>query len=187
LSRKTPIPEDALVALLKQRNQQGYSLLYDNYARALYGVILKIVKSQELAADVLQEAFVKIWKNIDSYDKKKGSLFTWMLNIARNLAIDKTRSQQYRQGLKNQPLENFVGLVEIPGDAYLETETKTDLIGIDKILSSLRPDYQVLINLLYFQGFTQAEAAKELDIPLGTVKTRIKAALDQVREMVGKQ
>src|SRR3712207_4079549 len=81
--------EKELVRLLRQREKRGFTLLYDHYSSALYGIIRKIVRSEELAQDVLQDAFVKIWRGIDSYDASKGTLFTWILNVARNTAIDR--------------------------------------------------------------------------------------------------
>ena len=73
---------------MQAQDQRAFSLLYDNYSAALYGVILKIVRTEEIAADVMQDSFVKIWKNIENYNRIKGTLFTWMLNVARNTAID---------------------------------------------------------------------------------------------------
>ncbi|HVG12982.1 MAG TPA: sigma-70 family RNA polymerase sigma factor, partial [Flavisolibacter sp.] len=94
---KATYEEGELIALLKNKDEQAFSYLYDNYAGALYGVVKQIVTDLEVGNDVLQEVFVSIWKKIDSYDATKGRLFTWMLNIARNAAIDKTRSKNYQQ------------------------------------------------------------------------------------------
>lgn len=174
------VAENDLVAMLRERNQRGFTILYDNYSSALYGVILKIVRSEEIAADVLQEAFVKIWRNIDSYERSKGSLFTWILNVARNTAIDKIRSQDYQQNTQNQPLEYFVSVVEEENPV----EHQVDAIGVRKVVDQLRPEYRSIIELVYFQGYTQAEVAEELEIPLGTVKTRVKAALAQLRNLI---
>ena len=76
--------ETELVMLLKQKSKVAFNYLYDNYSRALYGIILKIVETEEVAEDILQDVFVKIWNRIDSYDASKGKLFTWLLNVARN-------------------------------------------------------------------------------------------------------
>ena len=178
--RRTLIAEPELVSLLQQHDQRGFTLLYDNYSGALYGIILKIVRSEETAADVMQEAFIKIWKNIEAYHSGKGTLFTWILNVARNTAIDKIRSQDYHQSSQNQPIENYVGIVEQENPI----EMHVDAIGVRQMVSGLRPEYRNLIELVYFQGYTQAEVAEELAIPLGTVKTRVKAALTQLRSLV---
>src|SRR4029079_15634267 len=94
-----------LVSSLRQKNEEAFSYLYEHYSGALYGVIKQIVTDAELGNDVLQETFVNIWRRIDSYDETKGRLFTWMLNIARNAAIDKTRSKGFQQGQRQTPLD----------------------------------------------------------------------------------
>ena len=176
--RKTIIAEEALVALLQVKDQRGFSILYDNYSSALYGVILKIVRTEEIAADVMQDSFVKIWKNIEGYNRTKGTLFTWMLNVARNTAIDKIRSQDYQNSQRNQDLDSTVEIIDNQGSSQFDV----DAIGLKKVVENLRPEYRQMIDLLYFQGYTQAEVADEFGIPLGTVKTRVKAAIIQLRQ-----
>jgi RNA polymerase sigma-70 factor (ECF subfamily) len=179
--RRITIPEDQLVTLLQQKEQKAYSILYDNYSAALYGIVLKVVKNDDLAEDTLQDCFVKIWRNIDNYHASKGSLFTWMLNIARNTAIDKIRSKEYQNSQQSQNIENAVGIV----DASHHIEASVDYISLRKVVDTLRPEYKQLIDLAYFQGYTQTEIAEEFGIPLGTVKTRIKAALTQLKGLLG--
>lgn len=181
MSPKIKIEEDELVALLKARDQRGIRILYDNYSAALFGVITRIIEEQETAEDLLQETFVKIWNNIASYDASKGRLFTWMLNLARNLAIDKTRSKNFKASGKVRSIEDYVHSI----DRSASTAQFVDHIGLKKVLDELKPEHRVLIDLLYFGGYTQAEAAKALDIPLGTVKTRVKIAMTQLREILG--
>lgn len=176
--RKTIIAEEALVSLLQSKDERGFSILYDNYSSALYGVILKIVRSEEIAADVMQDAFVKIWKNIEAYNPTKGTLFTWILNVARNTAIDRIRSQEFQNSQRNQDLDTSINSI----DNQESSQFDIDSIGIKKVVENLRPEYQQMIELLYFQGYTQAEVADEFGIPLGTVKTRVKAAIVQLRQ-----
>ncbi len=172
--------ETELVTLLKQRGQATFNYLYDNYSSALYTTILSIVKDKQLAGDVLQEVFVKIWRQLESYDTTKGRLFTWMMNIARNASIDMLRSKGYQNSQQNHELKDSV---------YYKGQSvvmNTDKIGLRKLLGSLREEYKVLMELCYFQGFTQDEISKMLNIPLGTVKTRIRNALLQLRELLKK-
>lgn len=176
--RKTIIAEEALVSLLQSKDERGFSILYDNYSSALYGVVLKIVRSEEIAADVMQDAFVKIWKNIEAYNRTKGTLFTWILNVARNTAIDRIRSQEFQNSQRNQDLDTSINFI----DSQESSQFDVDAIGIKKVVENLRPEYQQMIDLLYFQGYTQAEVADEFGIPLGTVKTRVKAAIVQLRQ-----
>ena len=170
--------ESELVYLLKKREQSAFSYLYDNYSGALYTVILAIVPDRELANDVLQEVFVKIWKQIESYDDNKGRLFTWMMNISRNASIDTVRSKNYQNSQQNRELTESVY------DSSGSTSTNTDKIGLRKLVQQLKDEYKVLVELSYFQGFTQEEISKMLEIPLGTVKTRLRTALIQLRQLV---
>jgi RNA polymerase sigma factor (sigma-70 family) len=181
LSTYTKYQEPELVSLLLQQNSQAFSYLYDNYSPALFSVINQIVINKQIAADVLQDVFVNIWKKIDSYDDRKGRLFTWMLNIARNAAIDKIRSRQYKDELKNQPLSENVNSM-MPGTVVNPQQND---IGLKKQVNKLKDEYRTLIDLSYFKGFTHEEIAKSLNLPLGTVKTRIRAALTQLRTMIG--
>lgn len=176
--RKTIIAEEALVSLLQSKDERGFSILYDNYSSALYGVVLKIVHSEEIAADVIQDSFVKIWKNIEAYNRTKGTLFTWILNVARNTAIDRIRSQEFQNSQRNQDLDTSINSIANQESSQFDI----DAIGIKKVVENLRPEYQQMIELLYFQGYTQAEVSDEFGIPLGTVKTRVKAAIIQLRQ-----
>jgi RNA polymerase sigma-70 factor (ECF subfamily) len=175
---RSTIVEKDLVALLKSKDKRGFELLYDNYSKVLYGIILKIVHSEELAEDILQDAFIKIWKNVAAYDPSKGTLFTWILNVARNTAIDKIRSQKHKNTSQIQSLDNHVSML----DSQSNMETQVEHIGLDKVVDSLKPEQKIIIDYIYFQGFTQAEVAETLNIPLGTVKTRVKSAINHLRE-----
>lgn len=178
MNSKITYSEQELVALLQQRNEKVFGYLYDNYSGALYGIVNAIVTDKEIANDVLQNVFINIWKKIESYDASKGRLFTWMLNIARNAAIDEVRSKGYRDSKKNQSLtEN----VDIPGAV---TGPAINDVGLKKVLTKLKGELRVLVDMSYFQGFTHEEISKALDIPLGTVKTRIRSALIQLRTMI---
>jgi RNA polymerase sigma factor (sigma-70 family) len=168
--------EQELTSALKARDDQAFSYLYDHYSGSLYSIILQIVKSPEVAGDVLQEVFVNIWKKMESYDPLKGRLFTWMLNISRNASIDMLRSKNYQNSQKNREITDTVY-----GNDQV-TETPIDSIGLNKFLGKLRPEQRVLIDLAYFKGYTHEEISQIEDIPLGTVKTRIRNALLQLRE-----
>lgn len=170
--------ESELVMMLKDKDNQSFSYLYNNYSGALYTIVLQIVPDQDLANDVLQEVFINIWRKIDSYDQSKGRLFTWMLNIARNASIDFLRSKAYQNSKKNQELPDSLE-TNISGQSIL---MNTDNIGLKKTLQKLKTESRVLIDLAYFKGYTHEEIAEIEDIPLGTVKTRIRTALIQLRE-----
>ena len=175
---QTKYTEAELVMLLKQRHQSAFNYLYDNYSGALFTVVLNIISDREQASDVLQEVFVKIWRQIESYDETKGRLFTWMINIARNASIDTLRSKDFKNSLQNRELNESVY------DSAGSTELKTDQIGLRKVIHRLKDEYKILVELSYFEGYTQDEISKMLNIPLGTVKTRLRTALTQLRQLL---
>lgn len=167
--------ESELVQLLKQRTQAAFSYLYDNYSGALYNIIYSILQDKELANDILQEVFIKVWRQIDQYDPDKGRLFTWLVNISRNASIDTLRSKGYHSQKQNRELTETV--YSAAGTVSIES----DEIGLRKTVGRLKQDHKVLVELAYFQGYTQDEISKFLNIPLGTVKTRLRSALVQLK------
>jgi len=172
--------EQALVSKLLQQDDQAFSYLYDNYSPALFGIVCQIVPDKVVAADVLQDVFINIWRKISSYDEAKGRLFTWMLNMARNAAIDKIRSKSYQNSLKNQPLTETVNTMA----ANAVVNPTINDVGLKKLVNKLKKEYRDLVELSYFQGFTHEEISKVLNLPLGTVKTRIRTALTQLRTLM---
>jgi RNA polymerase sigma-70 factor (ECF subfamily) len=166
-----------MITLLREEDKRAISLLYDQYAATLYGIVLRIVHLQTVAEDVVQETFVKAWRRRDSYDETKGTVFTWLLNIARNTAIDKKRSLESRQRRNFQTLDATVYTQE-----GLSVEFNPDLIGLDKIVKKLEEKYRVVVELIFFRGFTQNEVTEHLDLPLGTVKSRLRIALRELRK-----
>lgn len=153
--------------------------MYDHYAPTLYGVISRVVNDATTAEDVLQETFVKVWKNIEHYSEEKGTFFTWLLNITRYTAIDYLRSRQHKQKLKSQ---------DSPDNEYVREQvylqSAVEYTGLKGLVAKLEPKYREVIDLLYFWGYTQDEVAKILNIPLGTVKTRARAGLQILRSQL---
>lgn len=176
--RKISLTEEELVLALTNREKIAIEALYDMYSASLYGVISRIIIDTPTAEDVLQETFVKIWHSFSGYNSEKGRLFTWMVNIARNLAIDKIRSKDYKNQNKNQELENNVTSI----DEQRSTVYKPELLGIKELVETLKPEQKSILDLVYFKGYTHVEAADELGIPLGTIKTRLRMAIQQLRK-----
>lgn len=172
--------EAELVQGLKDRDQVIFGYLYDNYSPALYGVVLKVLNDEAAASDVLQEVFLKIWRSIEKYDMEKGRLFTWMLNIARNTAIDALRSKAHKLDQKIQELSNDV----YHHTSHLTVHPSVDHLGLTKVLEKLNKEQRIIIDLAYYKGCTQEEIARVLDIPLGTVKTRMRNAIIQLRNIL---
>jgi RNA polymerase sigma-70 factor (ECF subfamily) len=177
---KTQYSEEQLIVLLKDRNENGFHYLYDHYSGALYGVILRIVQSKDYTEEIIQDVFVKIWNSIQQYDSSKGRFYTWMINIARNTAIDYLKSKSFQNELKNQPLPDFVY-----NSAELSTtNNSSDFIGFSNVLENLETDKKELIELAYYQGYTQNEISEKLKIPLGTVKTKMRNALMKLKDLL---
>lgn len=177
---KTQYSEEQLIVLLKDRNENGFHYLYDHYSGALYGVILRIVQSKDYTEEIIQDVFVKIWNSIQQYDSSKGRFYTWMINIARNTAIDYLKSKSFQNELKNQPLPDFVY-----NSAELSTtNNSSDFIGFSNVLENLETDKKELIDLAYYQGYTQNEISEKLKIPLGTVKTKMRNALMKLKDLL---
>lgn len=174
------ISEEDLLAGLKKKDPSMMDYLYDHYARALYGVVLRVIKNEDIAQEVLHDAFLKIWDKIGSYDASKGRLFTWMLNLTRNLSIDKTRSKEMSKGKKTDDLDNLVHQF----DKQENLEIQVDAIGVKEVLKQLPEEQKFVIEQLYLNGYTQSELAEEFDIPLGTVKTRTRLALIELRSLL---
>lgn len=172
--------QEELVVLLQKKDPRSFDYLYDMYAQNLYGVIFNILKDTQESEDTLQEVFVKIWNSLPSYDAKKGRFFTWILNIARNLAIDKYRSKAFNNQKKNLITDNFVDTIK----GSYSLGGKTDAIGLHKYVNMLKPLCIKIIDLLFFKGFTQKEASEELEIPLGTLKTRNRACINELRNII---
>ena len=167
--------ETELLTGLQQHDEQAYQFLYDNYSKSILIVIKQIISQQEIAEDVLQEAFIKVWQNIHTYDVSKGRLYTWMISIARNLAIDRTRSKEFTKQNKTESIQDNV---------YITGNTEESNIsdsGLRKVLTALPSDNARLIDLAYFKGFTQEEISKIMMIPIGTVKTRMRSAISFLR------
>lgn len=177
-TKKISLSEEELVSKLKSQDTLAIQALYDMYSGALLGVISRVIQHTEVAEDLLQETFIKIWNSAGSYDNSKGRLFTWMMNIARNLSIDKLRSKDFKNSSKNQDIENNVDFI----DAQKEITFNADVLGIKDLVTSLKPEFKTVLEMVYFKGYTHVEAAEELNLPLGTVKTRIRMGIMELRK-----
>lgn len=165
---------ELLVSQLQNGDEKALAQIYDMYNKSLYGLVLKIVRDDQLAQDILQDCFVNIWKKAQSYSSGKGSFFTWMLNICRNKSIDELRKIERERSGKNQMADSNVYMMN-------GVETNIDTIGLKDMLKKLPEEQQLIVEYLYFRGYTQQEVSDELDIPLGTVKTRARNAVKELQ------
>ncbi len=149
--------------------------LYNQYGGTINGVIARIIPDSKIAEDVLQKSFLKAWEKFHQYSESKSSLYTWLSAIARNTAIDTVRLKGYKNRNKSESYDATV---------HDSRSTLTDLSNIDTkaLLKGLDDKYRIVLDMMYLQGHTQAEISKILDIPLGTIKTRLKKAIVILRE-----
>ena len=169
---------EPLVERFQQKDLSAFEKIYGMYSENICGVINTIVRNNDLAEEICQDVFVKVWNNAESYNSSKGRFFTWVMNIARNAAIDEVRSKSYKNSKKNLSADYFVSIVA--DDSAVNSSI--DSIGLTKLIKGLKKKCIQLIDMLYFKGFTQKEASEKLEIPLGTVKTRNRSCISQLRK-----
>lgn len=169
-----------LVKLVQSKSERGFHTLYSMYCGSLYGIIIKLVKRTDVADDLLQDTFVKIWKHIDCFDNSKGTLYTWMLNIARNQALDYLRSSTYRKQLLQVEIDLFCHCTDSIGN-IASNSCAIEFRDFKNKALQLNPKYTEVIDLIYFYGWTQEQTAEILKLPLGTIKTRARKALSLLK------
>jgi len=171
-----------LVSMIKANSQYGFQLLYKQYSGALFHVILKAVWRKEIAEELLQDVFVKIWKNIEAFDPEKGTLFTWMLYITRNHAIDFLRSSAHNNRLMECTGEEFEFYQDKIGDAQ-SSLMEFEISDFRTKALQMEARYTEVIDMLIFSGWTHQQTAEKLNLPLGTVKTRARKGLKLLKEI----
>jgi len=169
---------DNLILKFQNNDTVAFERLYQMYAENICGAINVILNDAERSQELCQDVFVKIWEKSTSYDASKGRFFTWILRIARNMAIDELRSKSHKNQKQNLLTNTFVDIV---GGSH-DMERSMDTLGLEKLLIGLKEKCILLIDLLYFKGYTQKEAAEELDKPIGTIKTRLRACISNIRK-----
>lgn len=171
-----------IVRLLKARDREGLVLLYDHYAPALYRILSERLPSEEVAEEALQDVLLRTWENIHQYQEDKGRFFTWLARITRNKAIDISRSKGFKQRARTHSIPDSV----YNDNTFSEQASVSDP-GLRKVLQKLTSEEQKIIDLLYFKGYTHKEASEALEMPLGTVKTRVRKAMKQLRTILGNE
>jgi len=187
-ARLTADEEREWMAQVQNGDKQALRKLYDRFNKILFGMIYKILRNKEESEDLLQEIFVKIWNKADQFDPSRGSAYSFIATLARNRAIDRTRSRAF----KNRRKDDYV----INDDEYsfnLSTENpnpeeKIEIteraVGVRKALAQLNEKERQVLYISYFEGLSQTEIADKIDIPLGTVKYRMRQGMIKLREML---
>lgn len=168
-----------LVKRLLDKDPTALDYLYDHYSSALYGIIFKTLNHHEMAEETLHDVFLKIWNQIEKFDRSKGTLFTWMYRIARNRAIDVRRSTDFKVQEKSDDITGFVDMFESEGN-------QEDYIGLSGVLNEIGAMCKKLIQLNFFMGYSHAEISEKEEMPLGTVKTRLRNCLLSIKDKLKK-
>ena len=172
----------ALLTRVAGRDAGALADLYDRHNRLLFSLILRVLRDRGESEDVLQEVFVRVWDRADSYSPALGTPLAWLVRITRNRAIDRLRSRQVRANIAESHEEPPVAADATPaGNPEQLARTAEHRRAIVAALDQLPVEQRTLIDAAYFQGFTQSELADRFALPLGTVKTRIRAAMQTLR------
>lgn len=172
--------EIKIIDLLQSGDKKGMPLLYKHYSAAIYGIIIRMVNNEEVAQEVMQDVFIKAWKHADKYDSNKGRLYTWLAQIARNSSLTTIKSGNFQRDAKTDSLDPIVYNSE-----SLSEEDNINDIGLKKVIDKLDDKHKLLIDYIYYRGYSQRDAAKALSLPVGTVKTRIRTAILELRKVLG--
>ncbi len=180
--------DGVLLGRIQSGDQSALSGLYDSRSRLIYSIVLNIVHNTEDAEEVTQAVFMRIWAKAQSFDPQRGSVLVWIVTIARRLAIDRTRSKHHRIQKFSDRLESVSqqDLVQ-PGSENVHNQVIQSIL-VDralKRLNKLNSEQREIIELSYYCGFSQTEIAQKIATPLGTVKSRLRAAVTRLRDIMG--
>lgn len=166
---------DLLILRLQEGDEIAFKRIYELYGNSLFGIIFSITQDEAVSQELLQDVFLKVWDKSATYDPKKGRFFTWLLNIARNTAIDQLRSAERKNKDRQVSLDEVHHIFD--NNSYI----KSDSIGLQQYIDFLGPLCKQIIELLFFKGLTQSEGAKKLKMPLGTLKTKNRKCINEIR------
>jgi RNA polymerase sigma-70 factor (ECF subfamily) len=183
VSGSTSAADVALLDRIARRDQAGLAELYDRHCRLLFSLILRILRDRGEAEDVLQEVFVRVWDRADSYNASLGTPAAWLVRISRNRAIDRLRSRTVRAAVQAPEVERPEQARDPAPNADPEqfAASSEERRAIVDALAALPPEQRLLIESAFFEGYTQSELAERFDLPLGTVKTRIRTGMQSLR------
>lgn len=175
------VPDSDLIARMTAADESALSALYDRYAPLLCGVLMRILNDHQAAEEVLQDVFLQLWNQPGRFDASRGSLPAWLLVIARNRAISRLRGRRDRELLEEEEGDfagTFVSAENIEDEAARSQRARSIAAAMEKLPQEQRQ----AVELAYFEGMTQSEIAARTGAPLGTVKTRVRTAMQTLRQ-----
>ncbi|CAI9403395.1 ECF RNA polymerase sigma factor SigK [Aestuariimicrobium sp. T2.26MG-19.2B] len=185
----TPSGDSAVLRDLVQRSSSGneaaFAELYDLTSSRLYGLVLRVLRGPDLAAEVVQEVYLEIWRRAAEYRDESGSVMAWMCTIAHRRAVDRVRSVQ-KQTDRDQRWHRLSDSDEVD-EVWSDVERNLDVERVRKGLEQLPEGQREALTLAYYRGYSQTQIATALDLPLGTTKSRIRDGLIRLRDTLGVQ
>lgn len=180
-SRLQPEDDVKLLKAIAARDEAALAQLYDRYRVILFGLLMRILSNREEAEDVLQEVFLQVWRKAEDFDENRGRPFTWLVTLARSRGIDRLRTLAARDRVVEAGAKE---VVEAISDAATDAFKSEQRGLVNKALAQLPDEQKRPLMLAYFDGLTQSEIATRLDAPLGTVKTRMRTGMMNLREQL---
>ena len=174
------LADEDLISLVVGSNAEAFATLYDRHGRAAYSLSYRMMGEKQAAEDLVQDAFLKVWRGAGSYRTERGSVRTWILSIVHNRGIDQLRSLASRRRTQNK-VEASAPKSE-PSEAFAETWSNSQREQVREALGTLPPEQLKILELAYFSGYTHVEISELLDLPLGTVKGRMRLGLKKIRD-----
>jgi RNA polymerase sigma-70 factor (ECF subfamily) len=179
------VEDGELLQRISQRDREAFAALYDRYATVLYSLCMAILKKQEDAEDVLQESLLMVWEKAFTFNNAKGSAYTWLVTLTRNRAIDRLRANYSEIRLRQQPDYDFETIADESVSTPLESTSLAERAGIvQKAFAQLTAEQREVLHLAYFEGYSQSQIARRLQLPLGTVKTRVRQAMRKLHRLL---
>lgn len=176
--------DSALIERMMAADEAALSKLYDRYSAMLFGMLMRILRDQQAAEEVLQDLFLQLWRSAGQFDAARGSLPAWLMAIGRNRAISRLRGRRDREVLEEE--EGDYANTFVSGENIEDEAVRAELArNISAALQQLPVEQRQAVELAYFEGMTQSEIANRTGIPLGTVKTRVRTAMQTLRQMLG--
>jgi RNA polymerase sigma-70 factor (ECF subfamily) len=172
--------DEDLISLVEANDAQAFAVLYDRHSRAAYSLAYRMMGKRQAAEDLVQDAFLKVWRAAGSYRAERGSVQTWLLSIVHNRGIDQLRSLASHR--RTQDRIEASAPKSQPSEAFAESWRNSQSEQVREALKTLPPEQLKILELAYFSGYTHVEIAKLLGLPLGTVKGRMRLGLKKVRD-----
>jgi RNA polymerase sigma-70 factor (ECF subfamily) len=181
-----PVTDEQLVARVARGNASALEELYDRYVRQCFGLAIRLLGETPLAEEVVQEVFLKLWSRPDRYSANKGNFASWLLSVVHHRCIDELRRRSRTEVALDDPLTG--SLLDTAPDPEMDPGDQVTLIeqrrAVRRALAAIPPNNRQILELAYFGGLSQSEIAARLDQPLGTVKTRMRSGLQQLRPLL---